>query len=181
MNGTGRARRRELEEERPGLFSLAQIQYLLKVEFGRGLRYGHAVMAMIVAVDGMDELSERAGYAAKERALEEAIALTRRETRPFDFVGRLSGDRLLVVVPQVRPERADTLAKRLIRKAHDVRLEAIEPGLALALSIGCGLMVPGLTLFHDELLSTARGALEEAQAQGGDRCVLREARGGGEL
>jgi diguanylate cyclase (GGDEF)-like protein len=173
-----RAGRRSPPEERPGLFTLAQIQYLLKVEFGRGQRYGHAVLAMVVAVDGLDELSERAGYEAKERAFDEAVQLVQRETRPFDFVGRLAGDRLLVVVPQVRPDRADTLAKRLVRKAREHRLDAVEQGFSLRLSVGCGLMVPGVTLFFDDLSSAARLALEEAQAAGGDRASLREARGG---
>ena len=93
--------------ERPGLFSLAQIQYLLKVEFGRSLRYGHPMLALIVAVDRLNELCERLGYDAKEAALRAAVELVQRETRPFDFLGRLPDDRLLLVVPHVRPERAN--------------------------------------------------------------------------
>src|SRR5688572_21093557 len=87
--------------ERPGLFSLAQIQYLLKIEFGRSLRYGHPVLALIVAVDRLGELCERAGYEAKEAVLRAAVELLQRETRPFDYLGRLPDDRLLLVVPHV--------------------------------------------------------------------------------
>lgn len=170
-------RTRSAGVDRPGLFSLAQIHYLLKVEFGRSLRYGHPILAMVVAVDGLDALRDRLGYEAKEAALGAAIDLLHRETRSFDYCGRLPDDRLLVVVPHVRPERADTLGKRLVRKSQDVNLDAVERGLGLSLSIGCGLLVSGVTLFYDELVAAAEGALAEAVAAGGGRCVVRPARG----
>lgn len=165
------------DHERPGLFSLAQIQYLLKVEFGRALRYGHSLLAMIVAVDRLEELCDRLGYEAKERVVQHAVDLLQRETRPFDFVGRLTGDRLLILVPHVRDDRADTLGRRLVRKAHDVRQDDVEPGLCLCISIGGGMMAAGFTLFCDELLTAAEEALSQAVAEGGDRCLIRSARG----
>lgn len=171
------ASQRIRERDRPGLFSLAQIQYLLKVEFGRALRYQHGLLAMLIAIDGLEELCEREGYQAKERLFAQLVELLARDTRPFDFAGRLPGDRLLVVVPHVREERADTLGKRLVRKAHESAQPQAERGQRLSLSIGGGYLVPGTTLFSDELLAAAERALERAQAEGGDRCVVLPAGG----
>ena len=44
------------------LFSLAQIQHLMRVEFNRAQRYGYAISCLIIAVDRLGHLRDMYGY-----------------------------------------------------------------------------------------------------------------------
>ncbi|MDP6538868.1 MAG: GGDEF domain-containing protein [Planctomycetota bacterium] len=158
-------------DREPPLYSLVQIQHLMKVEFSRAQRYGYPLLCLMLGVDGLERLREHRGYDAKQRVMDALIALVQGQTRCSDFVGRLSDDRLLVVVPHAKKEHAEVLPERLLQGCRDMELEADGVRLRITLSIGASWLVSGETLFFDDLLRWAEVALEEASAGGGDRCV----------
>ena len=61
------------------LFSLAQIQHLIRVEFHRAQRYGYPLSCLMVGVDRLNQLRDLYGYDSKEAVLEEVIEILKRE------------------------------------------------------------------------------------------------------
>src|SRR5260221_2996620 len=93
--------------ERRGLFSVAQIHHLLRVEFNRSQRHHYPLACLVLAVDRLESLRDRHGYDAKERVLDGIVSLLREATRSSDYLGRTADDRLMAVVPTpIPPERA---------------------------------------------------------------------------
>ena len=161
----------------PEIYSLAQIQHLVRVEFSRAQRYSYPIVCLVIAVDRLGTIRDQYGYEPKEAVLEAIIGLLHVETRGSDFLGRLPDDRLIVVVPHSPPDKVEILARRLVERARGVRLPEIgnEP---LSLSIGGSWMTCGETLFFDQLTQTAERCLDEATSAGGDRYLARAPQGG---
>ena len=158
-----------------GLFSLAQIMHLMRVEFGRSQRYSYPLACLLISIDRLAHLRELYGYESKEAVFDELVRLLRGETRSCDFLGRLMDDRLLAVVPHTRAEGVRVLAERLLRGVRGLRFETEGRPIQVTVSIGATATPGGdKLLFFDTLLATAEGALAEAAAAGGDRCVLRD-------
>ena len=62
------------------LFSLAQIQHLMRVEFNRAQRYGYPISCIMVAVDRLGHLRDLYGYEAKEEIVDSVISLLANST-----------------------------------------------------------------------------------------------------
>lgn len=155
------------------LFSLAQIQHLMRVEFDRAQRYGYPVSCMFLAVDRLGHLRDLYGYDAKEEILASVIELLKRETRASDFLGRTADDRLVVVVPHTGREGMPALLDRLI--AGVARLEFNSEGRSIPITVSIGVSVDdkGEALFFDAMFQAAGEALADAIERGGGRAVLR--------
>lgn len=160
------------------LFSLAQIQHLMRVEFNRAQRYGYPIGCMMVSIDRLGYLRDLYGYSVKEVILERVIELLKTETRSSDFLGRLPDDRLLAVVPHTGADGLKVLCERLLRGARVLEFQAGDRTLGVTLSIGFSYSQGDDTMFFDALLEAADDALADAQAQGGDR-QFHQAPGGG--
>jgi diguanylate cyclase (GGDEF)-like protein len=158
--------------ERRALYSVAQIQHLLRVEFQRAQRYAYPLSCLLVSVDQLGDVRDRGGYEAKERVLESIVQLVSSCTRASDFLGRTADDRLLVVVPHTGRDGLGRLAARLIAAAHASQasrpLHEAAAG-RLTLSVGWAATDAGSFAFHDALLSRAEAAHSDAVTQGGDR------------
>jgi len=167
-------RRTEHASAPRSLFSFAQIQHVLRVEFGRAQRYRYPLACLAIAIDPLGSVRDRLGYEAKEGLLDEVVALLAEATRSSDFVGRTADDRLIAVVPHTSPEGARVLAGRLVAAARGLRA-ASAPGERVTLSLGLSTNEEPAPMYYDALLEAAFAALDEAASAGGDRCVERAA------
>jgi diguanylate cyclase (GGDEF)-like protein len=158
-----------------GLFTLTQIQHLMRVEFNRAERYGYPVTCMVVSVDRLGHLRDLYGYRSKEDILMSVVKMLERETRSSDYVGRLADDRLLVVVPHTGEAGAGILARRVLDGARSLAVEHDGAKLDVTLSIGAShnQVEGGPILYFDALMRAAEEAVAEATAAGGDRCVVK--------
>lgn len=150
------------------LFSVAQIQHVLRTEFGRGQRYKYPLAVLVVSVDQLGAVRDRLGYEAKEAALDGIVKLLFASTRSSDYLGRTPDDRLMAVVPHTDEAGARTLAERLIADTRAL-VVAEAAGERFTLSIGATCSREGEPLFHDVLLAAAEAAQADAVAAGGDR------------
>ena len=157
-----------------GLFSLSQIQHLMRVEFNRAQRYAYPIVCMIIAVDRLGHLRDLYGYESKEDILEGVISVLKSQTRSSDFLGRMADDRLLAVVPHTSPEGAEVLAKRLLAGTREMEFVADGRTIQVTLSIGASHNAGGATLFFDAMLQSAEEALVDASQAGGDRYLAYE-------
>jgi diguanylate cyclase (GGDEF)-like protein len=129
------------------LFSVAQIQHVLRTEFGRSQRYKYPVSVIVLAIDQLGAVRDRVGYDAKEAIVEGVLGLLFASTRSSDYLGRTPDDRLIAVIPHT-----------------DERI---------TLSIGATSSRESEALFHDVLYAAAEAAQSDATAAGGDRFVAR--------
>lgn len=157
-----------------GLFSLSQIQHLMRVEFNRAQRYGYPIVCMLVSLDRLGHLRDLYGYDAKESILDGVISLLKVQTRTSDFLGRMADDRLLAVVPHTSPEGAERLGRRLLAGARELDFAADGRAIQITLSIGASHNAGGATLFFDAMLQSAEEALVDASQAGGDRYLAYE-------
>lgn len=153
-----------------GLFSLAQIQHLIKVEFHRAQRYGYPLSCLLVGIDRLEHLRDLYGYESKEEVVGEVVEMLKRETRTSDFLGRLADDHLLVVVPHTPVEGAQRMVERLLRASRQLEFDSDGRTMEVTISVGVGSTAGGDdVLFFDALLEAAELGLERAQAAGGNR------------
>ncbi len=157
-----------------GLFSLAQIMHLMRVEFGRAQRYNYPICCVLLAVDRLAELRDLYGYDSKEAILDEVVKLTKAQVRQCDFLGRLADDRLLIVVPHTAIAGARTLGERLMTGVRELKFESDGRRLRVTISIGITSSLGNDTMFFDALLAASEGALVEAMRAGGDRIAERD-------
>ncbi len=161
-------------ESDPGVFSLSQIMHVMRVEFSRAQRYGYPLTCLLIGVDRLGQLRDLYGYDSKEAIVDEIIALLRQETRTCDFLGRMMNDRLLAVVPHTGAEGARVLAERLLAGVRGLHFESDGRQIPITIAIGAAHNAEGKTLFFDDIVSAAEGALTEAIAGGGDRFLMRD-------
>ncbi len=159
------------------LFSLAQIQHLMRVEFNRAQRYNYPISCMMISVDRLGYLRDLYGYNVKEVVLAQVVELLKAESRSSDFLGRLPDDRLLTVVPHTGAAGTEVMAERILAGARDLEFRAGDRTLGVTLSIGFSYNEGNDTMFFDALLEAADEALDDAQSQGGDR-QFKQAPGG---
>jgi diguanylate cyclase (GGDEF)-like protein len=156
-------------EER-SLFSFAQIQHLLRVEFGRARRYGYPLSLLCVAIDQLGALRDQLGFEGKEAVVEEVTRELFALTRSSDSIGRTPDDRLIALLPHTDPAGRDVLARRVLQSVRELDPAAAR-GEHLTVSLGAASTRREQPVFHDELLQAAEAALSEASAGGGDRLV----------
>ncbi len=151
------------------LFSLAQIQHLMRVEFNRAQRYDYPIGCMLVGVDRLGHLRDLYGYEAKEEILGAAVGLLKASTRSSDFLGRLADDRLLAVVPHTGAEGLEIMSRRLLDGARSLDFTSEGRTIQITLAIGASHNDGGATLFFDAMLQAAEEAQSSAASAGGDR------------
>jgi diguanylate cyclase (GGDEF)-like protein len=164
----------QFQDGDPGLFSLSQIQHLMRIEFGRAQRYRYPLSVLVIAIDRLGHLRDVYGYESKEAVVDEVGRVLQGLARSCDFLGRLADDRLMAVVPHTPAAGLKVLAERVRTGVHAVKFESDGKRVPITVSIGGATMADGQTLFFDQLVSAAEAALDEAAAAGGDRFASRD-------
>ncbi len=163
-----------LTDTDPALFSFAQIQHLMKVEFARARRYRLPLSFVVVAVDRLPDLSKNFGYRAKNLVLERFHAILRRETRSSDFIGRFPDDRVLLVLPHTDGEGARVLVNRVRRSVSGQEFEFEGKAFRVTASAGISQYRDRNTLFFDSVRDAAENAAARA-ANAGDTVLVMDA------
>lgn len=161
------------------LFSLAQIQHLMRVEFNRAQRYGYPISSLMIAVDRLGHLRDMYGYEAKEEIVDSVVGLLKSATRSSDFLGRMADDRLLAVIPHTGATGVRALCDRLLGATRKLDFQSEGRTIPITIAIGGsydgsedgGVTADQRTMFFDALLQSSEEALEDAVAAGGDRAV----------
>ena len=157
-----------------GLFSLQEVQRLMRIEFDRSQRYHYPLACFLIVVDRLERLNDLHGVEIK-RAVHQALTeLLRSEIRSSDLLACLLNERLLVMLPHATREGADTLAQRILAGARRLAFESQGRSVRITLSIGGAHNQLVEEPQYETLLSVAEGGLDVAIASGGDRYVHSE-------
>ena len=161
----------ERHDSEPGLFSLTQMQHLMRVEFARSQRYGYALGCLTIVIDRLGSLRDLYGFDSKENIVQEVVAVMRRETRSSDYVGRTPDDKLLCIVPHTPAEGLARMGERILDSVRGLEFASDGRTYKITVSIGASSAEPGATLFFDALLEGSQEALDAALEAGGDRYI----------
>ncbi|MEM7305737.1 MAG: diguanylate cyclase [Planctomycetota bacterium] len=165
----------EVERSVNDIFSLTQIRHLMRIEFTRAQRYAYPVSCLVVALDRAEEVRDKLGYAHKGKVMEGVTGLLLGATRTCDYLGRLLDDRLMAILPHTRREGAEVTAGRIVAAARNMVIPGeASGGAGVTLSVGISHYENENTMFFDDLVDAAEGALDQAAGEGGDRFCYRD-------
>jgi len=154
------------------LFSPAQIQHLMRVEFERAQRYQYPVVLLLIAVDRLVQLQDLYGSELRETVMRALTSQLRSSSRASDIMGCLVDDRLLVLVPHTPAEGAAVLAKRVLEGVRNVNFESAGRPTRVTVSIGgAHNQQRKMELSFETMLEVAEGGLKVALESGGNRYV----------
>jgi diguanylate cyclase (GGDEF)-like protein len=131
-------------------------------------RDGHPLCIMLVDVDQLNAVNERAGPAAGDKALRSLAARLDDGLRAQDMIARYGGEEFVIVLPRTEIDEAMLIAERLHEQVSAApSLDFTEPEDTSTVSVGVAMHFAGETLA--ELVARAEGALAQAKETGGDR------------
>jgi GGDEF domain-containing protein len=150
-------RDRQLSKELPaGVYAKAVLDFFIKFEISRAQRYESPFTALLLSFHGLPEdkaTHERLGESL--RGLQNVlIGDLRRFLRESDFVGYLTFNRFLVVLPMTPTESAPAIVKKF--QDHLSRQVALPDGSRLSVRPRCG-----IAAFEKESLGTYQKILAE--------------------
>ena len=148
-----------------------KFQYTLRTlrrELKRTARYGRPFSLLVVAIDGLKYMH---GEHKKEIELamlqQTGSILNSLVRRDIDLVGRYTGNRFLIILPETPGKGASVLAERIRTKFEQTEIKFNLISLPLTVSIGIA-HIPGHKGEAEELLVQADIAAEAIERRGGN-------------
>lgn len=154
--------------------SITQMLGVIRVEFHRARTQRYPLCCLMIAVDGLDAVTQREGWQAKSTAMGAAYDLLKRVAREHGFIGMAvqSGDRIMAVFPNSTTERMGELGRMLLEAGRALGTTSTA-GRALEFSLGAShnLLAETNSSFEG-LVESAGRALHIATQSGGGRYVM---------
>lgn len=156
-----------------GLFTKAQIEDLMRVEFERSQRYGYPAVCFVIAVDRLDGLQDLYGSESRAEILLSVVEVLTSRTRASDFFGCLDDDRIVALISHMDMDAAEALAQRVLRGCRGLEFQSDGRTLRVSVSIGLAHTGERPPEGYDDLREIADTGVEVALAAGGDRVIAR--------
>ena len=132
-----------------------------------------SVTALMVDIDHFKSINDAHGHFVGDQVICSVAHTLKSAIRASDLVARFGGEEFVVILPNISPKDANTLAQRLRRKVSEITTDATP--IAITISIGISrfdtaeLFESGLENY-DQLLQEADQALYQRNVQ--DEIVL---------
>ena len=118
------------------LFNRRRFAAELNRHLARAERYGQRGSLLLVDVDRLKSINDRAGHLAGDNAIITTATLLRSHLRSSDVVARIGGDEFAILLPDAGPAQAATVAQALLRGA--VATDS-GPGATIRLTLSIGI------------------------------------------
>jgi diguanylate cyclase (GGDEF)-like protein len=145
----------------------------LEKEIQRAERFGHPFALILMNVDRLADINTTHGYRSGDRVLERLGILLRNYFREQDWVARLAGDTIAVLLPETQREHAELLAERVRTTVegrmalHDYRSEEQFPVTISVALVFAESVDPSVRA--ERLFDEARQAMRRAKFAGRNR------------
>ncbi|MDQ7007706.1 MAG: GGDEF domain-containing protein [Acidobacteriota bacterium] len=156
-----------------GLIGRRRLLERLRHEFDRCARYRRSLGLLVVEPDPIEAINRDFGMEVGDQALRGLADLLRGLVRDVDILGRLSGKRFAMILPETDAGGALTAASRLRDAAEGYLFPALRGGTPLRLPVCVGVAAfPSRSVdTADDLLGRALEALGQARRRGGNTVV----------
>jgi diguanylate cyclase (GGDEF)-like protein len=136
------------------------------------LREGASPTVALMSIDDVDQINEAHGFAAGDQLLGQVGKSLLSSFGPAALCARFSGQQFCVFLPDVTPTAAGKLFERARQQIEHLRAE--HDGETLNVTLSCGVVSCTDDDGNiDSCLNRAASALDEAEAAGGNRVVMR--------
>jgi diguanylate cyclase (GGDEF)-like protein/PAS domain S-box-containing protein len=157
---TGLPNRRRFEEELSRQVAYAE-------------RYGTSGALLLLDLDNFKTVNDTLGHRSGDDLLKTLSGLLRSRLRRTDFLGRLGGDELAVLLPEVDTEQAMVVAGELVEAIRHEQFLLAGKAVHTTASLGVAIFTGSRPRTPDELLMDADLAMYEAKGAGRDRYAVR--------
>ncbi|MFN8432878.1 MAG: diguanylate cyclase [Anaerolineales bacterium] len=143
-------------------------------ELERSRRSSSPLCLIALDIDNFQVINDRFGSKIGDDVLEAVAKSIRDKSRPYDCIGRWTGDEFVIVIPNIIGADAEKVAERIIAGVRGTRIEvADEPPLNVKISAGiAAIMRITSTTEVEPLIQNARQALTRAKEAGGNQVYL---------
>jgi len=156
-----------------GLFNRRAIEELAHFELKRHIRYPSPLSIGLIRIDPFDLPEGEDFQAGSEEVLEELGRILARLVREVDSVGRLHGEKFLVVARETGAEGAAGLARRIQNAVAGSRFKCNGQPLQITLSLGFAIAEPGVHADLETMIEVAAAAWTAAKTAGPNHCEVR--------
>ncbi len=137
--------------------SALALEERMREEVNRAGRHGTTLSCLLLDIEDLGEIARTHGPELAERALSYAGLALRRELRGFDRLGRPSEGELLILLPGADGPRGEIVARRMLVRLREIKLEVRGERRALRIAIGLAAWREGMSA--ERLLAEARAAV----------------------
>lgn len=144
-----------------------------QAELERARRASSSLSLIALDIDNFKALNEKYGIEMGDEVLKVVSQTIREKSRPYDCIGRWSGDEFVIALPNVVGPDAEKVTERIITSIHathitykdDIVNVAVSAGIASATRINPAAEV-------EPLIQQARQAMMRAKESGGNQIYL---------
>ena len=151
-----------------GLFNRTFFFAAIEREIARSARSGRGFCLLMMDLDELKSINDRAGHFHGDRVLRGVGAVITLGVRQIDTAARYGGDEFVVLLPETDPTGAFVLAEKIRLGVHsmDVTLPVGSPEPSLSIGV---VAYPDDGRTADELIISADGAMYASKRAGKDR------------
>lgn len=143
-------------------------------ELERARRASLPLSLIALDIDNFKLINDKFGEKTGDDVLDVVSQSIRKKSRPYDCIGRWTGDEFVIMLPGVIGADAEKIAERIIAGVRGTRIEVPnEPPLNVKISAGIASMMRITTTTEVEpIIQSARQAVTRAKEEGGDQVYL---------
>ena len=173
-------RRKEVEAEMQRLVTMDALTGIFnrksmfdhgKRELSRAIRYGNSLSLVLFDIDQLKEINEEFGYYGGDQVIQALASFLEEHCRHSDVIGRLSGQEILVLLPETEISMAGMVAEKWREEIKELEVQIDAKNVQFNCSVGVS-SLENEDRF-DVVLEKAESSLQEAKALGGNTVVCR--------
>lgn len=143
-------------------------------ELERSRRASLPLCLIALNIDNFKVINDKFGTKTGDDVLRAVTRAVREKSRPYDCIGRWTGDEFVLALPGVIGADGEKVAERIIAEVRGTRIEVPnEPPLNVKISAGAASMMRITSTTEIEpIIQQARQAVARAKEAGGDQVFL---------
>ncbi|MBM3153061.1 MAG: diguanylate cyclase [Chloroflexi bacterium] len=158
-----------------GLMNRSAVYQMARAELERARRAASPYSLIVMDLDNFESINDQFGSDTGDQVLRLVAQAIRDKSRPYDEVGRLSGDKFILVLPAVAGTDAERIAGRILGGVISIKV-IVETGDSLYPAISAGVasvnrVRPAIDML-DKLIQQAEAGLLQAKQEGGNQVRL---------
>jgi diguanylate cyclase (GGDEF)-like protein len=156
-----------------GLMNRGAFYRTAQGELERARRSASPLSLIALDIDNFKSLNESYGVEIGDEVLKAVSQAIREKSRPYDCIGRWTGDEFAIVLPGVIGEDAEKVAERIIKGISSLEISSGDKVLNVAVSAGitCASRISAATEV-EPLIEQSRQAMFRAKEAGGNQVNL---------